>query len=88
MSRFAYGRGAPVLEDVDLAVEDGEFVAIAGPNGGGKTTLMRLLLGLERPDRGEALLFGSPASILERTRPRRLPRAARRARSGRAGDGP
>ena len=38
---FAYDGGPPVLEGVDLAVEEGEFVAIAGPNGGGKTTLMR-----------------------------------------------
>lgn len=49
---FAYGHGAPVLRDVDLAVERGEFVAIAGPNGGGKTTLLRLVLGLEQPTSG------------------------------------
>jgi zinc transport system ATP-binding protein len=59
---FAYAPGAPVLSGVDLRVERGEFVAIAGPNGGGKTTLLRLILGLERPDAGEALLFGEPAS--------------------------
>jgi zinc transport system ATP-binding protein len=49
---FAYGRGPDVLRDVDLEVERGEFVAIAGPNGGGKTTLLRLVLGLERPTSG------------------------------------
>ena len=58
---FAYDGGRPVLEHVDLAVEPGEFVAIAGPNGGGKTTLMRIALGLERPTAGEARLFGEPA---------------------------
>ena len=58
---FAYGRGPAVLSDVDLGVEAGEFVAVAGPNGGGKTTLMRVVLGLERPTRGRALLFGDPA---------------------------
>jgi zinc transport system ATP-binding protein len=42
-------------------VEPGEFVTIAGPNGGGKTTLLRIALGLERPDRGKARLFGEPA---------------------------
>ena len=50
-----------MLSDVDLHVEEGEFVAIAGPNGGGKTTLLRLALGLERPERGRVLLFGEPA---------------------------
>jgi zinc transport system ATP-binding protein len=49
---FAYTHGAPVLRDVDLRVERGEFVAIAGPNGGGKTTLLRLILGLEQPTTG------------------------------------
>jgi zinc transport system ATP-binding protein len=58
---FAYPQGPPVLRDVDLAVGQGEFVAVAGPNGGGKTTLVRVALGLERPTRGEALLFGEPA---------------------------
>jgi zinc transport system ATP-binding protein len=58
---FAYPGGMPVLERVDLAIEQGEFVAVAGPNGGGKTTLMRLALGLERPRGGEALLYGQPA---------------------------
>lgn len=58
---FAYPGGPEVLRDVDLAVEEGEFVAIAGPNGGGKTTLLRLGLGLERPTRGEVRLFGEPA---------------------------
>jgi zinc transport system ATP-binding protein len=58
---FAYPQGPPVLRDVDLAVGQGEFVAVAGPNGGGKTTLVRVALGLERPTCGEALLFGEPA---------------------------
>jgi zinc transport system ATP-binding protein len=58
---FAYPGGPRVLHDVDLAVEPGEFVAIAGPNGGGKTTLLRIALGLERPRSGTARLFGEPA---------------------------
>jgi zinc transport system ATP-binding protein len=49
---FAYGNGPLVLRDVSFAVERGEFVAIAGPNGGGKTTLVRLVLGLEQPTSG------------------------------------
>jgi zinc transport system ATP-binding protein len=58
---FAYPGGPPVLRDVDLAIEQGEFVAIAGPNGGGKTTLLRIALGLSRPQTGRAELFGEPA---------------------------
>jgi zinc transport system ATP-binding protein len=59
---FAYLGGMPVLEQVNLVIQEGEFVALAGPNGGGKTTLIRIALGLERPRRGEALLFGHPAA--------------------------
>lgn len=58
---FSYLRGRPVLRDVELTVAAGEFVAVAGPNGGGKTTLLRLALGLERPTGGSVRLFGEPA---------------------------
>ena len=64
--RFAYGRGGPVLHDVSLRIGEGEFVAIAGPNGGGKTTLLRLVLGLERPGAGAVRLFGEPAERFSR----------------------
>jgi len=63
---FAYPGSAPVLRDVNLRVERGEFVAIAGPNGGGKTTLVRLALGLERPSAGSVALFGEPAARVGR----------------------
>jgi zinc transport system ATP-binding protein len=62
---FSYPGGPPVLRAVDLDIPAGQFVAIAGPNGGGKTTLVRLALGLERPTAGEALLFGQPAHRFE-----------------------
>ena len=55
---FGYRAGMWVLEDVSLEVGAGEFVAIAGPNGGGKTTLLRLVLGLERPTVGSVRVFG------------------------------
>ena len=54
---FAYGHAPPVLRDVDLQVERGEFVAIAGPNGGGKTTLVRVVVGLEQPTSGSVELM-------------------------------
>jgi len=63
---YAYDGGPAVLRDVDLAVEEAEFVAVAGPNGGGKTTLLRILLGLARPTAGTALLFGEPAHRFSR----------------------
>jgi zinc transport system ATP-binding protein len=59
---FAYPGGAAVLRDVDLAIARGELVAIAGPNGGGKTTLLHIALGVERPSTGSAWLFGEPAA--------------------------
>jgi zinc transport system ATP-binding protein len=65
---FGYRPGQRVLEDVDLQVAEGEFVALAGPNGGGKTTLIRLVLGLERPSSGKAFLFGEPAHRFSRRR--------------------
>jgi zinc transport system ATP-binding protein len=55
---FAYAGGPAALEYVSLTVERGVFVGIAGPNGGGKTTLLRLALGLERPSSGRVRLFG------------------------------
>jgi zinc transport system ATP-binding protein len=58
---FGYRPGQRVLEAVELALGEGEFVAVAGPNGGGKTTLVRIVLGLERPSEGSALLYGEPA---------------------------
>jgi len=54
---FAY-ESAPVLEDVNLSIGRCESVCIIGPNGGGKTTLLKLILGLLRPDAGEVRVFG------------------------------
>jgi nitrate/nitrite transport system ATP-binding protein len=53
-----YGAGEQVLRNLNLAVEDGEFVAIVGYSGAGKTTLISLIAGLLAPDRGEVLLGG------------------------------
>ena len=57
---FGYEPRRPVLDDVSLAIPEGQFVAIAGPNGGGKTTLLRLIVGLARPQGGTVRVFGEP----------------------------
>lgn len=53
-------RGIPVLENVSLRIEADDYLAILGPNGGGKTTLLKVILGLLTPDRGEARVLGGP----------------------------
>jgi zinc transport system ATP-binding protein len=52
--------GQPVLEKANLAVPRGDFLVIIGPNGGGKTTLLKLMLGLLKPNRGTVRIFGEP----------------------------
>jgi zinc transport system ATP-binding protein len=54
---FAYD-GVTVLEDVSLSIEKNDFVWIVGPNGGGKTTLLKLILGLLPPSQGKVSIFG------------------------------
>ena len=53
---FGYERDVPVIHDLALSIGRGERVALVGPNGGGKSTLARLLVGLLRPDRGTVAL--------------------------------
>ncbi|PHR54306.1 MAG: zinc ABC transporter ATP-binding protein [Arcobacter sp.] len=50
--------GSDIIKDISLVIKKGEYCAVIGPNGGGKTTLIRLLLGLERKSAGEIRLFG------------------------------
>jgi zinc transport system ATP-binding protein len=54
---FSYGR-LKVLENVSFHLHRGEFVALVGPNGSGKTTALKLILGLEKPRAGRVELFG------------------------------
>jgi len=52
-----YGHG-PVLEDIALSVKERDFIGLIGPNGGGKTTLVKVLLGLIAPIRGRVRIMG------------------------------
>ncbi len=62
---FRYSEAEPfVLEDVNLTIEPGEFITIMGPSGGGKTTLIKVLLGLLQPTSGEVLIDGVPLQTL------------------------
>jgi zinc transport system ATP-binding protein len=56
---FSYD-DSPALEDVSIVLRERDFVSIVGPNGGGKTTLLKLMLGLLRPSKGNVRIFGKP----------------------------
>jgi zinc transport system ATP-binding protein len=51
--------GLSVLEDVSLSIKERDFLGIIGPNGGGKTTLLKMILGLIKPLKGEVKVFGA-----------------------------
>ncbi|TIU74491.1 MAG: ABC transporter ATP-binding protein, partial [Mesorhizobium sp.] len=52
------------IDDLDLTIKDGEFVVLLGPTGAGKTTTLRLIAGLERPDSGTIHIGGHDATTL------------------------
>lgn len=62
----AQGRELVVHQDLDLCIEAGEMMSIVGGSGGGKTVLLRQILGLQRPARGRVTVLGRPASQLGR----------------------
>jgi NitT/TauT family transport system ATP-binding protein len=61
---YANSRGSftPALQNIDLEIEQGEFVCIVGPSGCGKSTLLHLIAGLDRPTTGEISVDGSPVN--------------------------
>lgn len=61
----SYDAATPILKGVSFRVEDGEFVAFVGTNGAGKSTTMRLVNGLLKPESGEVLIDGTPTTQLK-----------------------
>src|SRR5215210_1395294 len=62
---FRYAETEPfVIEDINITIEPGEFITIMGPSGGGKTTLMKIMLGLLEPTLGEVMIDGVPLSVI------------------------
>jgi len=64
---FAYGE-MPILENTSFHIHCGEFAALVGPNGSGKTTVLKLILGLEQPASGKITLFGDTHAGAKRDR--------------------
>jgi len=58
---YAYDEST-VLEDVNLDIKRGDFMGLVGPNGGGKTTLIKIVLGLLHPDKGRVFILDEPIS--------------------------
>ena len=61
LNRLHFGyQQKPVFNDISFTIPKGKLVGIVGPNGGGKSTLLKLLAGQEQPQSGEILLKGKP----------------------------
>ena len=66
-------QGRKILDDINLTIPDGKLICLTGPNGGGKTTLAKMIAGVEKPDEGQILLDGTDLVPMDPTQ---------RARSG------
>ncbi len=75
----------PVFSDLSLQVPDGEFAAVIGPNGVGKSTLLRLITGFMRPQRGRVLLGETPVGQLSHQQRARRLAVVRQTRNDRFG---
>ena len=60
-------QGRKILDDINLVIPDGKLICLTGPNGGGKTTLAKMIAGVEKPDEGQILLDGMDIVPLDPT---------------------
>ena len=60
-------QGRKILSGIDLTIPDGKLICLTGPNGGGKTTLAKMIAGVEKPDSGQILLDGKDLVPLDPT---------------------
>ena len=68
---FSYG-SRRVLDDISLSLDDGDSLGLVGESGAGKSTILRLLLGLAAPREGQVLFDGTPLSLRDRAQMRRF----------------
>ncbi len=71
-ANVTYPNGVSAMKDLDLEIDDGEFVVIVGLSGAGKSTLVRAVYGLVPPTSGELNVNGNDVHSLNRTGPRQL----------------
>ncbi|MCR4725298.1 MAG: ATP-binding cassette domain-containing protein [Clostridia bacterium] len=60
-------QGRKILDDINLVIPEGKLICLTGPNGGGKTTLAKMIAGVEKPDKGQILLDGMDLVPLDPT---------------------
>ena len=65
--QFAQNNTKEILRDVNLTIETGKFIVITGPNGGGKSTMAKMIAGILKPDQGQILLDGADSTNLDIT---------------------
>jgi len=65
---FSFSEEHKIIRNAVLTINSGDFVAIVGPNGGGKTTLVNLILGVLKPDKGTVILFGKDPKFSDKSR--------------------
>src|SRR5258706_7505720 len=74
LNQVTFGFGAePVLKDISLHIHPGQFAALVGPSGAGKTSLLKLILGVHKPTHGEVCITGEALNGRPAPRARYVP---------------